>query len=304
MRARLLVISVLAVAAACTGSDNHSAASTTASPVVTSAPNTTTEVPATTTTTPAVAPSTTTTLAEPAKITRPATDPSSCEPQSAREGHFSDDTLNLFANSREAPIPIQIIGDPEGPPFVAFALVERFFTSDFVGGGGSETVEINGNQVRLGTFPNGNGNARWTLPDGSIAYLRSRGLDVAALKDIVGRLSPRDPAAAIPGFDFDDSTGARQFALLAEHLNTGVRGNVATVECISPATGFRYQVSAIDGEPIFEYGGVIDRPVPLEVGIQAGTLIVINGIPDPSAPTVSGVVDGDADSWAALLDNS
>jgi hypothetical protein len=244
--------------------------------------------------------STTSTPAMAETITRPITDSSICDPRSARGSKFSDYTLTLFAISREAPIPIQIIGNRAGRSLDAFALVERFFTSD-IPTGGSKTIGINGNRVRINTYPNGNGDARWKLPDGSIAYLRSRGLDRAALESIIAGLSPRDPSSAIPGFDFDSSTNTSQFELLHEHTNTGLGGNVATLECVSPVTGFIYQISAIDADPIVEYGGVIDRPVPLEVGMNAATLIVINGRPDPSAPTVADVGNADTSAWAALL---
>ena len=248
--------------------------------------------------------STTSTVAETETITRPITDSSICEPQSARGSQFANHTLTLFANSREAPIPIQIIGHRADQSFDAFALVERFFTSDPYQTGSNDTTEINGNQVWIGTYPNGNGDARWELPDGSIAYLRSRGLDRAALETIVGGLSPRDPSATIPGFDFDTSATTAEFELLHEHLNTGLGGNVATLQCISPVTDFVYQISAIDADPIVEYAGVLDRSVPLEVGVRAGTVIVINGPPDPSAPTVADVGNADTDTWAALLVDS
>lgn len=302
--ARRVVIVVLTATAACTGDGRGSVTTSTtaSSAVTTSAPASSTTVTESTSTIAVNEASTTSTPATAETITRPITVSAICDPRSARGSKFSDHTLNLFAISREAPIPIQIIGNRADQSFDAFALVERFFTSD-IPTGGNKTIDINGNQVRINTYPNGNGDARWKLPDGSIAYLRSRGLDQAALETIIGGLSPRDPSAAIPGFDFNTSTGTSPFELLHEHTNTGLGGNVATLECASPVTGFIYQISAIDADPIVEYAGVIDRPVPLDVGVHTGTLIVINGRPDPSAPTVADVGNADTNTWATLLSN-
>lgn len=301
--ARRVVVSVLAATAACTGDGGGSVNSTTASSAVTTPARASSTTLSESSSTIAVnETSTTSTLATAETITRPMTDSAICDPRSARGSQFSDHTLTLFAISREAPIAIQIIGNRAGQSFDAFALVERFFTSD-IPTGGNKTIDINGNQVRINTYPNGNGDARWKLPDGSIAYLRSRGLDQGAVETIIAGLSPRDPSAAIPGFDFNASTGTSQFELLHEHTNTGLGGNVATLECASPVTGFIYWISAIDADPIVEYAGVIDRPVPLEVGIHTGTLIVINGRPDPSAPTVADVGNADTTTWATLLSN-
>jgi hypothetical protein len=297
-RVRLTAIALLVATASCTG--DGSSVSSTAEPTTSVASTTTTAVPDTTTPAPTTEAPTTTSVAEAATITRPVVDPSICAPVSARASNFAGHTLNLFAISREAPIPIQIIGNPAGDSYGAFALVERFFASDFISGGG-DTIEINGNQVRIGVYGNGNGNARWMLPDGSIAYVRSRGLDRAALEAIVERLSPRDKSAAIPGFDFDDSSATPELALLHEHLNTGLSGRISSVECVNPVTGFGYQISALDADPIVEYGSVIDRPVPLEVGVRDGTLIVISGPADPTAPTIADVVNTDVDTWATLL---
>lgn len=297
--ARLVAVALLVVTLSCTR-DAASGPTTTAAPSTTTMSTTTTSTSTTSTT----VPPTTTTIAAPGPITRPTTDPSICAPQSARGVEFTDHTLTLFAISREAPIPIQIIGDQAGDSYQEFALVERFFASSSISVGGDD-FEIAGNHVRVAAYPNGNGNARWVLPDGSIAYLRSRGLDRPALEAIIARLTPRDRTAPIPGFDFDSTTGgATQFAILHEHLNTGLDGKVATVDCVSPTTGYSYTISAVDADPIVAYGGVIDRPVPLEVGVNSGTLIVINGRADPSAPTIADVVNADDENWAALLANA
>ena len=68
-----------------------------------------------------------------------------------------------------------------------------------------------------------------------------------------------------------------------------------------PGTQLEYRISAISGDPIFGYGGVIDRSVPLAVGMIDGTVVVIDGRDDPAAPTVSDVVNADQSTWDELL---
>jgi hypothetical protein len=57
----------------------------------------------------------------------------------------------------------------------------------------------------------------------------------------------------------------------------------------------------VEGDPILQYGAVIDRPVPLEVGYREGSLLVISGPQDPSAPRVADVIDAEPDVWEQLL---
>ena len=93
---------------------------------------------------------------------------------------------------------------------------------------------------------------------------------------------------SIPGFDYTSRAGATiQLELLHEQLNTDIRGEVAGFECRVVATDYVYRISALGGDPIYQYAGVIDRPPPLEVGIRDTTVIVINGLADPTAPTVA-----------------
>lgn len=302
---QLTALALLTATTSCISDDSAPASSsgsqqttTTAAAVVDSS-----GAPASTTTSSTVDGETTSTSTtiEADGVTRPYVDPAICEASSASEGSFSDLTLTLFALSREAPIPIQIIGDPDGDSFDAFALIERFFASNFEIGG-TVTLEINGNIVGISTYGNGNGEARWKLPDGSLGYLRSRGLDQTTLESILQGLSPRDPGAVIPGFDFSDAAAdATGLALLHEHLNTNLVGRTASVECVAPDTGFIYRIGAIDADPIVEYGGVIDRPVPLQVGERDGIVIVIDGAADPSAPTLTDIVNADLDTWTELL---
>jgi hypothetical protein len=288
-----LAVVLLAAVAACT--DDAGTTPTTSGQA--SATSSTTEVENSSTTT-----SLDVGVSEP--ITRPITDPSTCEARVAREATLGSQPLRLFAVSQEAPIPVQIIGRPGDASFDAFALVERFFESD-LDVTGAPSIEINGATVGLSVYDNGNAEARWKLPDGSFGYLRSRGLDRAELVTVLEGLSPRDPNADVPGFDFKaPSADANALSLLHEHMNTGLSGTVATVECVVAASGFIYRIISIDADPVAEYALVIDRPVPLEVGVREGRVIIIDGRANPHAPTLTDVANADAEEWSRLLDPS
>jgi hypothetical protein len=168
--------------------------------------------------------------------------------------------------------------------------------------GGLDPVEIDGTTVGIAVSSNGNGEAAWELPDGSHAYLRARRLERATLEAIIGRLIPRSPDAAIPGFDYRPDPAAPSLQLVAERLNTGISGAAARIECTVPATGYSYAISALDGDAVFEYGGVIDRPVPLHVGRAGTAVIIVSGPPDPTAPTPADVGTAGADEWHDALD--
>lgn len=231
---------------------------------------------------------------------RPFVDPQVCGTTSARASTLDDGELFLFARSREVPVPIQVIGDPVGGPAAPFALVQRFFASDG-NTGRLDPVEIDGTTVGVAVHDNGNGEAAWELPDGSHAYLRARGLDRASLEALIGQLTPRTPDAPIPGFDYRSDPAAPSLQLVTEHLNTGVSGAGALIECTVPSTGYTYRISALDGDAVVEYGGVIDRPAPLHVALAGNVVIIINGPPHPTAPTPADVTTAGLEDWHDLL---
>jgi hypothetical protein len=233
-----------------------------------------------------------------AGIIRPVVASGLCEPVVAREGVA--DGLALFARPSNNPIPIQIIGDPVDGPVGAFALVQRYF-GDAYEIRAQETVDIDGVPVGVSVYDNGNGEVTWNLADGSQGYLRSRGLDREVLIEMVSALAPRPVSAPIPGFDYTTGGGdMTALELLHEQMSTEVTGRSAGSECQVAATGYRYWISAVVGDPVFQYGGVIDRPAPLEVGVRNGALVVIEGLADPTAPTVSDVINADPVAWLDL----
>jgi hypothetical protein len=254
----------------------------------TSAPETS-RPPSTTTSSTGEAPRT-----APASVTRPVTDPSVCVPDSARD-RFTEG-LTLFARRSSNPVPVQIVADPDERLVGPFAVVQRFFGDGRTPGFG-EQVAIGDTTFWITLTENGYGAVEWDVGDGSLGSVRSRGLDRNELLDVLGALSPRDPTDEVPGFDVAMVDGLE---LLHEQLNTDIDGEVGSSQCDVASTGYRYRISAINGDSVFQYGGVIDRPVPLEVGMRGETLIVIDGVADPSAPTVDDVVEADPDAWLEL----
>jgi hypothetical protein len=147
-------------------------------------------------------------------------------------------------------------------------------------------------------YANGNGAAQWTLPDATTAYLRSRGLSQNDLIDIIGRLSPRDHNAPVPGFDYRPNPD-NHLQLVVERLNTHITGHSDELTCYTPAGGL-YYISTLAGDPLYVYGGVIDRSVPKQVGITDGTVIVISGQASADAPTPADVVNADPTIWQTI----
>jgi len=84
---------------------------------------------------------------------------------------------------------------------------------------------IKGSTVHISTAANGNGHATWELPDGSNAYVRTRGLDEAAIASVT-------------------------------HTGTLTRFACTTTN------GDIYRVDALSGDALMVYLGVIDRSPP------------------------------------------
>jgi hypothetical protein len=93
-----------------------------------------------------------------------------------------------------------------------------------------------------------------------------------------------------------------RFQSLHEGVDTDVSGTTAGSDCEAPALDGTYPLTAVAGDPLFQYGAVIDRHVPLEVGYRDGTLLMVHGGPDVDGrPTVADAVDADDERWATLL---
>jgi hypothetical protein len=209
-----------------------------------------------------------------------------------------DLTIFPFAVAHEQPIPLQVLAQPSDGVAKPFAVVLRLSAGsrDL---NEDHSVLINGAKVGISVFANGNGTASWTLPDGTKAYVRSRALDEAAIVRLVTRLTPREPSAAIPGFDLQPSTEPNAPVLLYEHLNTGLSGTVTTFQCVADVNQGIYRIRTLDGDPVWVYVGIIDAPPPYAVGVNGDGAITITG---PASRTVAlqQVTDADDATWSEL----
>jgi len=316
---RLLAAAAVVVVVAGIGgllvAGNRDSGVDTVSPPPDSRPATTMIAEPPTTTEPTPTNATVPTTTEPptvASIRRPIVDPAVCTPISATSGGRSglprdpgsSLPFTLFTRGSDSPVPIQIIAAPVDGQAKPFAVVLRYVGGQRQLVSPDNTESINGVDVFLGTYDNGNGEAEWTLPDGSMGYLRSRGLDREQLVSILTQLTPRPADAPIPGFDYG-AGGPDGLALVAEQLNTEPRDAAfAGSQCRVDSTGYVYRIVATTGNPVFTFAMVIDRPPPVDVGVVGDAVIVINGIDDPAAPRASDVLDADEEPWRQLLISS
>ena len=142
---------------------------------------------------------------------------------------------------------------------------------------------------------------KWTLPDGSVGCLRSRGLDLDELIAIIGQLTPRPADATINGFDYG-ADGPAGLELVAERMNTAPwGGTVAGSQCVLESTGSVLRVAMYTGDPTLMYAAVIDRAPPGDVGVVGESVIILLQF-NTDGITTSDVVDADEDTWRRLLD--
>jgi hypothetical protein len=272
------------------------------SPATHASPSTSVDPGAASTTSSDAPPATTVPVPEP--IVRPVVDPAICAPIFARgdgELSTSSEPLRTFARGSNQVVPHQVIADPTQGPAGPFVVVLRYFETDgrTVRGPG---VDVNGIMANLGVYDNGNGEAQWTVPDGSVAYLRARGVTADELLAVARALVPRPADARVPGFDVEPVAGWPDgFELVVDANNDDERtGRGAYSQCTVAATGLTYQLSVGSGDELLQYLRVIDYVPPLEVGMRDGAVLIVLGPADPAAPTVDDIVDAPPDEWRRL----
>lgn len=225
-------------------------------------------------------------------ITRPVFPPTVCAATSARgTGLPLTNDATFFARPSDNPIAIQIIGTDQTTPAEPFAWVQRSF-------GDNRDVRD------LRVYDNGNGEASWDIGDGSQGYIRTRGLEESAIREILDSLTPVPADSEFPGFSVESD----RWESLHEAMNTGLTGIGARSECqvqgVEPQIAgvtLQYTVFAVDGDPVLRYGAVIDRPPPLDVTVVGETVIIVSGFDDPAAPNATQVINADPNEWQDLL---
>lgn len=244
-----------------------------------------------------------TTVVAPVVLDRPIVGAEQCVPVYAREGEI--DGLNMFAHVSADPATVQVIGDADLGAAGPFAMVLRYAANTGLPPASAESFEVNGRSYQVHLYDNGNGVMQWTLDDGTIGYVRSRGLDRDALIAIASGLTARPPDVAVPGFDFAAPENRTDLDLLAESLDSDVRGRVARSECRTRAgevTSY-VQVRTLIGDPVFKFAGVIDRPPPGSVARVDDAIVMIDASAD-SVATADDIVNADQQMWAELLTRS
>jgi len=297
MSGRSVVVGVAALAAVTAGcTDTHEATSSTAlsSPPPTESAAVTSSTLSPTT---SVLPSTTTTP-PPELIARPYVDPALCGLGAKAVYAPHDTTWVPFAVAAPQTIPLQVFASPADGVAKPFAVLLRL--SGTAGDRANDhPVSINEAQVSITSWPNGNQAAVWTLPDGTWAYLRSRDLSEAALVALITRLTPREAGAQIPGFDLAPSNTPDDLILLHEHLNTGLSGTVTRFQCTTRSE-YIYRVDVLEGDPLFVYLGVLDRPRPYAVGVNGSGAITITAGGSSPELTLDDITNADPATWDAL----
>ena len=244
----------------------------------------------------------TTSTSPPDVTTRPFVDPKVCG-SGEKAVYVSRGTTYIpfavgFSGAMDTMIPLQVLASSIDGVAKPFAVLLRLPVDPSIHLTGQE-VMINGAQVTIQLWPNGNGSAQWTLNDGTWAYLRSRDLDRGAIVKVIRRLTPRKHTAAIPGFDVAASSEPDALVLLHEHLNTGLAGSVTRFQCSTGPNHGIYHVDAVAGDPVYVYFGIIDRPRPYAIAVNGSGALAIDG-PAERAITPAMIVNADTTTWNAL----
>jgi hypothetical protein len=288
--------------ASCAGSSRSASTtppSTTAPPTTappTTAPATTTSATPPSTTTPRVA---TTSSPTPSVIERPYVDPELCGPGAKAQHTFHDERWVPFAVAAPQTVSMQVLASPNDGVARPFAVVIRLSTPRDRRGN-DHPVTINGAAVSITVRPNGNGEAMWTLPDDTWAYLRSRDLTQAALVELITRLTPRSSTADIPGFDLAPPVSPDDIVLLHERLNNGLSGSGARFQCSTEPNKGIYWVDVLQGDPVVIYFGIIDRPRPYVVGLNGDGALLITGLLTDERLTLDDITNADQAAWDAI----
>ncbi len=233
-------------------------------------------------------------------ISRPYVDPEICGSGAKAEYSTPVNSFDVpFALGPEQAVPLQVFASPSHGVAKPFAVVLRL-ASTSNDRSNDHPVSVNGADVSISVAPNGDAEAAWTLPDGTWADLRSRGLDEAAIVALVARLTPREWTAAIPGFDLEASTSPDDLVLLDEGLNTEVSGTTTHLQCTTEPEGNNYGIDVLRGDPLYVYFGILDRPWPYAVGINGSGAITITGLGSARRITLADVINADQATWDEL----
>ena len=206
-------------------------------------------------------------------------------------------SLTLDARPGASPV-IQVFARAETESYDRFAVVQRFVGGDYTADG-SSSVAVGDLIVWLTDVPNRT-TVSWNTADGSLAMVDAVGLTHDEVMAFIASLTPRDPSSAVPGFDRVADGVSAGLALQHEASADDVVGSYAGVSCRAGDGQPTVRISAINGDPIYRYATLVDRPDPLQVAERAGTLFVINGSPGSSIPSLDDIRNATPQEWEEL----
>ncbi len=231
------------------------------------------------------------------RLVRPVITLDGCTPNSATLG---SGPVGLFVRPRRHEVPTQLLATPTGPIGLRYAITQR--SSDGQQPpvtGGSDTTVIAGQPAHLVVTNEGEGEARWLLPDDSEAYVRSRGLDGEELRDLVAALSPRPRSAPIAAFNLTNPDIAG-LEIIDETAN--LHGDWI-LTCCQFADGETVSVLLLRGDPAFQHGVALDRPTPSEITALGDTVMISGAPPSQARAAMASLTDTDPEHWNTLLES-
>ncbi|MGB0112384.1 MAG: hypothetical protein WBP59_04115 [Ilumatobacteraceae bacterium] len=229
------------------------------------------------------------------EIVRPVAAAERCTTIAASDGH--NKPLSFIGRASSNPVPLALFADPTDFTNSTFVMVHRFFDDRAVSG--DEFVDIDNTTYGVTQATDGDLEITWQLAD-SLGHARARGLNRDQLVEFVAALEPRPTDATVAGFEYQPADTSAQLQLTQEINDSEVEGTVARSVCLTD-TRNRYRVTALNGDPLFVYSAILDRPAPLETALVGDAAIVINGPAGPAAPLASDVVNAGVSEWQTLL---
>ena len=229
------------------------------------------------------------------EIVRPVAAAEQCTTIAARDGY--NKPLSFIGRASNSPVPLALFSDPDDSSGPAFVIVHRFFDDRAVSG--DDFIDIDNTTYGVTQATDGDLEITWQLDDG-LGHARARGLNRDQLIEFVAALEPRPADATVAGFEYQPADTSAHLRLIQETNDSDVEGTVARSVCLAD-TGTRYRVTALNGDPVFVYSAMLDRPAPLDTAMVGDAAIVINGPAGPDAPLASDVVNADVSEWQTLL---
>jgi hypothetical protein len=244
-----------------------------------------------------------------ASLTRPIVDLPGCITTVARRGSGGYVMPTPFGRSSSKPIAFQVLGDPGGSMVKPFVMVERFFADQTVPIGATSGATVNGRPAVFDWNPAaGRGAISWSLPDGSVAYLRTSSFTRDQLLEVARSLVPRPQDAAIPGFDVATNP-LFGLIVLEESYGPYTAGSGTRSECVF-AGGGMFWLDLLGPGYLWRAAALLDRSSTLPFVIREiadGRLILLTARPEVAnllEDALANIRQATPAEWQTMLDNT